>query len=64
MFIAYLFNYQVKIKKAIYPNSYIKIWWLQDNIGQEDVAWFFDKTTETLFFRHEEDKVKYILKWL
>ena len=52
--------------------------WLTDNVGEEDVAWKYRKNVPApgkllppvhkmynlnLSFKHDEDRIKFILKW-
>lgn len=38
--------------------------WLWDNIGEEDVDFEWGFPADYILFAREEDKVKFILKWL
>ncbi len=40
------------------------IWWLHDEVGMEYGPWFHDYTNKRLLFSNEEDKVKFILRWM
>lgn len=36
--------------------------WLSDEIGTEN--WFYDVSMHRIFLKNEEDKVKFILRWM
>ena len=38
--------------------------WLTSNIGEQEVTWYFEYYNNTLYFKLEEDKVRFILRWL
>ena len=38
--------------------------WLWDNIGQEEIDFEWGWPLTHIFFAREEDKVKFILRWL
>jgi len=38
--------------------------WLWDNIGEEEIDFEWAVPASHIFFAREEDKVKFILKWL
>ena len=38
--------------------------WLMENIGVADQNWAYNWMTSKLYFETEEDKVKFILRWL
>ncbi len=38
--------------------------WLNEHVGDYDKYWFYDYTTNRIFFRNEESKVKFILQWV
>ncbi len=38
--------------------------WLDYEIGVENRYWFYDDSLKRIFFRGEEDKVKFILQWM
>ena len=38
--------------------------WFRDNVGREFVDWHYNWMTQTFFFKREEDKVKFILRYV
>lgn len=59
--------------KCLYPlilprtdiNEYIAMdKWLWDNIGEEEIDFEWGEPATYVFFAREEDKIKFILKWL
>lgn len=48
-----------------YRKIHQSMWhWLYHNVGQENNYWFWDESMRRIFFRNEEDKVKFILRWM
>ncbi len=56
--------YSVKTEEIFWDSDYSwEIYsWLQNEIGSENWDWSWNK--RTLIFANEEDKVKFILRWL
>ncbi len=59
--------------KCLYPlilpsttiNEYIVMdCWLWDNIGEEEIDFEWGLPADHIFFAREEDKVKFILRWI
>lgn len=40
------------------------ILWLESEIGERDIEWDYWFTNHSFFFKTEENKVKFILKWM
>ncbi len=38
--------------------------WLRTEVGEQEVTWYFEFFNNTLYFLAEEDKVRFILRWL
>lgn len=38
--------------------------WLNEHIGTKNKYWYYDLSYHKIFFRSEEDKVKFILRWM
>lgn len=62
-----IYDYQIQFEGEI---SWSGSWdltdpvevWLTKNISTDN--WFFDRSTNRMFFRDEEDKVRFILQWM
>lgn len=46
--------------------NYDSIRWLLDNVGYFNINWFYRNINgyKTIYFKTEEDRVKFILRWL
>ncbi len=59
---------QVKFDHEPYYRSVIQyVAWLNEHVGEENIRWFYDDSFPSsyrIFFKSEEDKVKFILKWI
>lgn len=63
-------SYDHQIKLANHGNFFANhfSWsmrdWLNEHIGDYNKDWWYDHKTNRIFFRSEEDKVKFILQWM
>ena len=54
--------HQIKIENK--PHLWYQTFdWLDNNIGPENICWYYAYPSK-LFFKNEEDKVKFILQWM
>ncbi len=57
--------YRIKFDINIKFDSWFRVFnWLDDNVGDENSHWYYEDISHQLFFKSEEDKVKFILKWI
>ena len=38
--------------------------WLNLNMNDEGIHWYYDDDLNNMFFKNEEDKVRFILQWM
>lgn len=55
------YNYYIRLPNESYKWIHESITWLHDNVNE---YWYYSNTNDALFFKFEEDKVKFILKWM
>lgn len=59
------FYYPVVVPTSQSIDDYIAMDnWLWNEIGEEEVDWEWGQQANYVFFYSEEDKVKFILRWL
>lgn len=57
-------NYMVTAPWRSLKRTRVVICWLESEFGERYIEWDYWFMNHSFFFKTEEDKVKFILKWL